>query len=463
MTTVGQNLWNNTDISNLIQKLIENVRNSQSHITDIKPAQDELKKSYQELIEIFQKNRGGNLLFPYLSSGIGNGPFVELADGSVKYDFIIGIGVHIMGHSHPTVIEAAVRSALADTVMQGNLQQDIESAQFSETLLNAAKKNGSRLSHCFLTTSGVMAAENAFKMAFQKKSPAKRILCLSKCFMGRTLIMSNTTDNPAYREGLPKFIDVDYVPFFDANRPVESRQEAVTVLKKHLADHPNEYAAMSFELVIGEGGFYVGDSDYFKSLMDLLKQHNIPILIDEVQSFARTSELFAFQHFGLESYVDAVWIGKASQACATLFTDELKPKPGLLSQTYTASTTAIATGHAIVKHLLNGSYYGKHGKMLELQNYCHGKLSALEAKHPKLITGPYGVGCMVGFTPLGGNADKVKLLVKNLFEAGVMTLSCGKEPTRLRFLLPAPVVTTAHIDAVMAILEATLIKTEKET
>lgn len=463
MSLTHTDLDHNTAIESHIDAILNTVRVSQSRINGIQPANSDLKASYDDTIAKFQNNRGGNLLFPYLSSGLGHGPFVKLADGSVKYDFIIGIGVHIMGHSHPDVMRASLKGALADTVMQGNLQQDVESAAFTETLLQAAKAQGSRLAHCFLTSTGVMAGENALKLAFQKKTPAKRLLCLNKCFMGRTLIMSNTTDNPAYREGLPKFIDVDYVPFFDSKNPAVSRELALKTLKQHLADHPGEYAAMCFELVMGEGGFYVGDTDYYRSLMDVVKQHDIPILIDEVQSFARTSQLFAFQHFGLDQYVDAVWIGKASQACATLFTEALKPKPGLLSQTYTASSTSIHAGHAILKHLLSGGYYGSEGRMVKLQKYCHAGLEAIHQRHPKLLEGPYGVGVMIGFTPLGGNTDKVKMLVQNLFHAGVMTLNCGKEVARLRFLLPAPVVTEKHIDDVMEILERVLIQTDKET
>jgi 4-aminobutyrate aminotransferase-like enzyme len=54
-------------------------------------------------LQEFAADRGGKLFYDYIGSGIGNGPLVELADGSVKYDFITGIGVHYFGHSHPGV------------------------------------------------------------------------------------------------------------------------------------------------------------------------------------------------------------------------------------------------------------------------------------------------------------------------------------------------------------------------
>ena len=81
------------------------------------------------MLQKFGDIRGGTLYFPYLGSGIGRGPLVELADGSVKYDMISGIGVHYLGHSHPALIAASIDAAIRDTIMQGNLQQNVESVR----------------------------------------------------------------------------------------------------------------------------------------------------------------------------------------------------------------------------------------------------------------------------------------------------------------------------------------------
>lgn len=448
-------------VQNATQELLNSLKEHQSHLTGVREPQSELKQEYEALLQQFQEDRGGKLALPYLGSGFGHGPLVELADGSVKFDFIIGIGVHFFGHSHLGLTETCLKAAFSDTVMQGNLQQDLESAALCRTLIHAAQQNGSLLEHCLLTTSGVMAGENAFKMAFQKKSPAKRILCQNGCFMGRTLLMSNTTDNPKYREGLPRIVDVDYVPLFDPENPEKSIEQAVSVLKDHLEQHPNQYAAMSFELVIGEGGFYPGHKDYFVALMSLLKQHDIPILVDEVQSFARTHQLFAFQHYQLDEYIDAVWIGKASQVCATLFTNKMKPKPGLLSQTYTGSSTAIAAGHYIIQELLNGNYYGPDGKIAKLHQHFKEKLQDLAQKYPEDVTGPYGLGAMVAFTPFAGDPDKVKSFLKILYNNGVIAFMCGKSPLRVRFLLPVGAIETNHIDQVMTIVEQSLIEAKE--
>ena len=155
------------------------------------------------MLDDFGKIRGGYLYFPYLASGIGNGPFVELADGSVKLDMITGIGVHGFGHSHPALVETGIDAALCDTVMQGNLQQNTQSYDVSKLLTTLACESGAGLEHCFLSTSGAMANENSLKLAFQKHTPADRIIAFEHCFAGRTMVLSHVTDKPGNRVGLP--------------------------------------------------------------------------------------------------------------------------------------------------------------------------------------------------------------------------------------------------------------------
>src|SRR5580704_7400316 len=91
------------------KKLILSALNEhRSKITEIRAPDPGLKIPYEQFLKEFEQCRGGNLWFPYLGSGMGNGALVELLDGSVKYDFITGIGVHFWGHSHPDLISVAI-------------------------------------------------------------------------------------------------------------------------------------------------------------------------------------------------------------------------------------------------------------------------------------------------------------------------------------------------------------------
>jgi acetylornithine aminotransferase len=301
-----------------------------------------------------------------------------------------------------------------------------------------------------------MANENALKLIFQKKSPASRILAFEHAFAGRSLALSQITDKPQYRAGLPATLCVDYVPFFDAAHPKESTARAVAVLKSHLARFPKQHAAMHMELIIGEGGYLPGDREFFVALMETLKSAGVAIFVDEIQTFGRTTEPFAFQHFGLDAFVDVVTVGKLTQVCATLFSTDYKPQPGLVSQTFTGSTSSIFAARYILDTLLNGGYFGKDGRIARLSTRFVDRLKAIAQRHPDWLRGPFGAGAMVAMTVRDGSEATSKKFLHALFEAGVIGFIAGENPTRVRFLIPFGAVADEDIDAVCAIIERTL-------
>jgi len=448
---IAHELENDPRIAEAKKLLLDTVDDYRSKITGIRPPSAELKASYQEIIEAFNEIRGGKLWYPYIGSGIGNGALVELLDGSIKYDFISGIGPHYWGHSHHDIIDTGIDAAISNTVMQGHLQQNADSIVFSEMLVKA-----SGLNHCFLTTSGAMANENALKIALQKNYPAHRILAFDHCFAGRTLAISQITDKPAYRKGLPSNLQVDYIPFFDETRPKESTKEAVAALKHLLERYPKQHAVMIMEMIQGEGGFYPGSHDFFSTIMRILKEHHIAIFADEVQTFGRTSQLFAYQHFKLQEYIDIATIGKLSQVCATLFTKEYRPQSGLLSQTFTGSTSVIRAATVILNSLLTEGYFGLNGHIEATHRYFVEKFNELANKYPERFEGPYGIGSMIAFTPHGGDPAKVLQFSHDLYDAGVISFIAGSHTKRIRFLIPVGAIKRQDIDNVVAIIEKVL-------
>ncbi|MCH9610505.1 MAG: Acetylornithine/succinyldiaminopimelate aminotransferase [Chlamydiales bacterium] len=450
MTLIADAIQNCPEIIKAKAKILKQVSKYNGRLTGVAPAKNEEKVCYSEILAAMTEHRGQNLFFPLIGSGAGNGALVELADGSVKYDCINGIGVHF-GHGHPALIEASLDAALQNIPMQGNLMQNRDSVALCELILKA-----SGMAHCLLTTSGAMANENALKLLFQKKAPAHRILAFEGCFMGRTLALSSITDKPHYREGLPAHLHVDYIPFYDWKKPQKSVRRALKTLEIFLSRHPGKYAGMCMELIQGENGFYPGSNEFFLGLAKMLKEADIPLLVDEVQTFGRTTHPFAFQHYGLEEYVDVVCMGKLSQVCATLFSKEFKPKPGLLSQTFTSSTSAIRCSHVILDNLLNDGYFGINGRNMQLRKQFVDNLKAIEERHGDLLTGPYGSGMMIACTPYGGDHARVIDLIHRLFDAGLITFLAGKNPTRLRFLLPAGGIRAEDIDVITAIFEECL-------
>ena len=315
---LSKEFFEDKNVKNAIKQILNRLEFYQSSLKQVKPTIPELKTDFAKLINIIESCKGP-LYYPYLSAGLGNGPYVECADGSVKLDFISGIGVH-WSHGDRKIIESSLKSALYDTVMQGNLQQHVGSVELYKILCDL-----SGLDYAFLTSSGVMGVENALKICFQYKAPANRILAFSKNFCGRTLAAASITDKPKNRDGLPVMLNVDYIPFYDPEKPIESTEISLQHLNTYLSRFPHQHACMKFELIQGEGGFNVGSRRFFKKLISVLKTHDIPVYVDETQTFGRTSSLFAFQLFDLQDDIDVVSIGKLSQVCATMYRKKLKP------------------------------------------------------------------------------------------------------------------------------------------
>jgi len=420
------------------------------------PPQREFQDNYAALLKQFSADRGGGLFFPYLGSGLGQGALVELADGSVKYDMITGIGVHPFGHSDPALLDAAIDAALQDTIMQGNLQQNVDSTELCHELLNIAGESGAPLRHCFLSTSGATANENALKILFQARHPANRMLAFQNCFSGRTLATSQLTDRARNRVGLPTVMPVDYVPYFDGTHPESATQTSLARLAEHLERYPGQHAGMIFELIQGEGGYYTAPHSFFAALCELLRSHQVPIWFDEIQTFGRTTRPFAFQHLELDGFADVVTVGKMTQVCATLFRQELAPKPGLISQTFTGATSSIHAALSILRRLQTGGYFGASGRLMATHARFVGHFERIHQAHPHRLSGPWGIGGMVAMTVLDGSAESARQFLDALFEEGVLAFSAGGNPTRIRMLPPFGSITDEQIDDVCRRIESVL-------
>lgn len=416
------------------------------------PAKQSLRDSFAGWIDRLSAVRGGPPIWPYLASGIGRGPYVELIDGSVKLDFICGIGVHGAGHSDPGILSAAIDGAIEDTVMQGNLQQNPASVVMMEKLIAMAQQSGASLPHCLLSTSGAMANENALKIAMHHNTPADRVIAFENAFAGRSLAMASLTDRPNYRMGLPLTVAVDYLPFRDPADPEGSTRRAVEELHRLLKRHPGRYAAFWAEPIAGEGGYYPGTHEFFAALCQPLKQAGVPIIFDEIQSFSRTSRPFAFQHYGLDEFADIVTVGKITQVCATLYRNEMKPTGPILSQTFTGSSASITTGIEMLDRLVANNCFGDSGRNMQLASHFQSGLKGLAQQYPTLVSGPFGEGMMVAFTPGDGSFDFAKKLMMHLFDVGLLGFVCGDDPVRIRFLPPPATTTEQDIDHAIELL-----------
>jgi acetylornithine/N-succinyldiaminopimelate aminotransferase len=433
---VGEQIAHSSRVQTLIAELVAEVGRLESGHTTSSPARAEFEEYAKRAMDETNASRGRPLFYPFVGTGAGRGAYVESVDGSWKLDLINSIGVNIFGHAHPRVMAAAVGGALSDVVMQGNLEPSREYRELGKKLCDLAGRR-SRLKHCWFATCGTMANENALKLARQKNTPARMILAMDNAFAGRSTMMAEVTDNPAYRQGLPTYNEVLRVPFFD---PKDSRssEKALARLKEHVANHPKNISTFIFEPVLGEGGFKVAPREYFLPMLEFCKEQGIAVWADEVQTFMRTGELFAFEVLDLGQYVDLCTVAKTLQTGATLFTEEYNPQPGLIAGTFSGASSALAAGIEVLDMITTDGYLGPDGKIAKIHRDFVNMLNELNETTCKgKLNDAGGRGLMVAVTPFEGSKDIVTKLLFALFKNGLIAFSCGRDPYRLRFLIPA--------------------------
>lgn len=448
---------NNEKIQEHINKLFTEILKEQKKYMGVKKPDEEKSHLTEDLLKKYESMRGKGFFYNYMSSGRGHGPFTELVDGSIKYDLIGGIGPNLLGHSHPLYIKAQLESATSDTIMCGNLQPYPEAYQLTEALIqNVSKK--SRLKNFWFTGSGSFANDLALKLIWQKQNPKYRVIAFNKAFAGRSVATQDLTHNKGYKEGMPDTVQVDHVPHFDQTNPEQSLENTISEIKRVMKENPKQHCAIMMEIIQGEGGFIYGDKAYYEGVFKFAKDNGLYIWVDEVQTFGRTRELFAYQMMGLDEYVDIVSVGKALQACGVLYTDELNPKPGLIAGTFNGSLSALNTGHKIIKYLTESHFYGDKGRNAEIENAFLSRFEHLmKTSCRDKITYAGGSGTMIAYEVGDSSKETTMKFIRKLFENGILCFMCGADPTRVRMLLPLSL-TDEHIDEIFKIIESTTLE-----
>ena len=365
------------------------------------------------------------------------------ADGRRYVDFAGGIAVLNTGHRHPRVLDA-VRAQLervTHTCFQVTGYEPY--VALCERLNRLAPGPGPNKT--LLMTTGAEAIENAVKIA-RASSGRSAVISFAGGFHGRTLMaLALTGKVEPYKAGFgPYPAEVYHAPFPNALHDVSTADALDAIAAIFKCDvAPERVAAIVFEPVQGEGGFYVAPQDFVLRLRELCDRHGILLVADEIQSGAgRTGRMFAMEHYGVAADIytlakslaggfplSAV-VGRADimDACA----------PGGLGGTYAGNPVACAAALAVLDVF-------EQERIFERAEHLGGKISGfldkLAARHPD-IAEVRGLGAMIAFElcengdPHRPAADLTKKLTNRARELGLILLSCGVYGNVVRILVP---------------------------
>ena len=366
----------------------------------------------------------------------GEGCRVWDADGKAYLDFVAGIAVCALGHSHPRLVKAI--TAQAQRLLHvSNLYHIEPQARFAELLCRHSFAD-----RAFFCNSGAEANEAALKLArkYAKErfsSDRTEVITMRGSFHGRTLATMTATAQEKYHKGFEPLVPgFRYVPFNDL-RAVELAVDART-------------AAILVEPIQGEGGVQAAADGYLAGLRRLCDERGVLLIFDEVQTgLGRTGTLFAYQQAGVAP--DILTLAKALAGGipmgAMLAREEVMAafSPGSHAATFGgnpfASAVALETLNTILEEDLPGRAARLGARILD-------RLRALQARLPVIRT-LRGRGLLIGIEV----AADAKAIVATCMERGLLILTAGDDVLRL---VPPLILSEAEADEGLAILEGVL-------
>jgi acetylornithine/N-succinyldiaminopimelate aminotransferase len=366
----------------------------------------------------------------------GKGCSLWDTEGKKYIDFVSGIAVCNLGHSHPKVSEALSR--------QAGILLHVSNLYYTEPQIELASllTKNSFADRVFFCNSGAEANEAAIKLArkyFKDKGEIERyrIVTMEKSFHGRTMATLSATGQDKIRKGFEPILEgFDHIPFNDMD-----------ALQKSIG--PSTCAVL-LEPIQGEGGVRCPGPDYLSAVRNLCDETGVLLIFDEIQTgMGRTGKLFAYEHFGIEP--DIMTLAKALAnglpIGAMLAREEVAESFGQGAHASTFGGTPIITAASIqvVKVLLEENLIHHCAKM---GAYFKERLSGLKAKHESIVD-VRGMGLLLGM--------KLKIegdtIVNSCMEKGFL-INCI-QGNILRFIPPL-IIEKEEIDALVVCLDEVL-------
>jgi len=218
-------------------------------------------------------------------------------DGNEYIDYCMGYGPLILGHAHPSVIEA-VKGQLEDGTLYGTpTEQEVELAEIVCKAVPCADM-------LRLVNTGTEATMSAIRVA-RGYTEKKKIVKFEGCYHGAHDYVLVKAGSGATTFGMPNSLGIPeettkntlVVPYND----LESFERVITRER-------DEIAAVIIEPVVGNAGVILPKKGYLKSIRELTEENGIVLIFDEVITGFRLAFGGAQEYYGV--IPDMVTLGK---------------------------------------------------------------------------------------------------------------------------------------------------------
>lgn len=405
------------------------------------------------------------------------GAMIQDPDGNLFLDWVGGVGVLNVGHTHPALVEAVKNQAEKYFHGMFNIVTHEGYVELAEKLGARVPVKGSHNKVMF-ANSGAEADENAVKVA-KAFTGRSNIIVMSGAFHGRTLLTMAMTSKKAYAAGqgqLPGGIFRAEFPYLyrkptgmPDDKAIDYYVEKLKAVFEECAA-ADTIAAIVIEPIQGEGGFIPAPIEYVKAVRKICDENGIMLVADEVQTgFARSGKLFASEYWkdagcAPDILATAKSIAGGVPLSAVIARDEIfdSVPGGVIGGTYGGNALACAAGLKVLEVIDSEN-------LIERANVIGSKIVARfnQWKEKYECVGDVrGLGSMIGVEFVTDKASKTPdaKLVSNIIQYaahhGLLMENAGTYNNVIRFLAPL-VITDEQLEAGLKIYEEAIIACSK--
>ena len=350
----------------------------------------------------------------------GEGSYVWDVNGRRYLDFGGGIAVCVLGHANPEITEALAEQS-RKLVHVSNLYYTELQARLAKRIVDLIAPG-----RVFFSNSGAEANEGLFKLTRKFGHDERRyeIITASDSFHGRTLAGIAATGQEKVKKGFePMVAGFKQVPFND----LEAMRSAIT----------KSTAAILVEAIQGESGITIATREYLLGLRKVCDEHNLLLLLDEVQAGQfRTGRFHSWQRIledqDSDFLPDGISMAKGLGGGFPIGAFWVREKfAGFLSAGTHASTfggTPLACAVALrILDTIERQDFAQNAR--RIGEFLLGELRDLKKKNPQILRDVRGLGLMIGieFDPKFGAIE----IAKRLHEKNLLTVPAATSVIRL--------------------------------
>ncbi|MDE0465878.1 MAG: glutamate-1-semialdehyde 2,1-aminomutase [Candidatus Poribacteria bacterium] len=201
----------------------------------------------------------------------GEGSKVYDIDGNEYIDYVASWGPLVLGHAHPSVIEAIRSTALDGTSFGAPTTRETELA---ETIVNAVPS----IEQVRLVNSGTEATMSAIRVA-RGYTGRDKILKIDGCYHGHVDYLLAKAGSGVATFGLS---DSGGVPEDFARNTLTVPFNDPEAVREAVEANPDEIACLILEPIMGNMGIIPPHEGYLNQLREITEEYGIVLIFDEV-------------------------------------------------------------------------------------------------------------------------------------------------------------------------------------